>query len=226
MYTGFFFLAAFWTGILLLLKKERWNLNQRLFSTLKRESTASKNDGFSGRKRNNRYLNRISGLISGYFNAGRKNKAERELSEVLAYVKNMVVLGRGMSISAQLLMEELAEITNVLSDAFIEMSRLISLNDINGASLCLADELGGEYGKSVGHFLAGWEEIPPGELLASVNAFQSALREARETKQRRRDEMISDLIYFPVVVNCMAVLLNFIYISFYVPQKEMLETLF
>ena len=48
----------------------------------------------------------------------------------------------------------------------------------------------------------------------------------RLTKQKRRDEMVSDLVYFPVVVNAMAVLMNFIYVAYFLQQKEALNVLF
>ena len=52
------------------------------------------------------------------------------------------------------------------------------------------------------------------------------MREDRLTKQKRRDEMVSDLVYFPVVVNAMAVLMNFIYVAYFLQQKEALNVLF
>ena len=38
--------------------------------------------------------------------------------------------------------------------------------------------------------------------------------------------MVSDLVYFPVVVNAMAVLMNFIYVAYFLQQKEALNVLF
>ena len=48
----------------------------------------------------------------------------------------------------------------------------------------------------------------------------------RYTKIRRRDELISDLVYFPVVLNCVVVLLNFLYVAYFLQQKEILSLFF
>ena len=74
--------------------------------------------------------------------------------------------------------------------------------------------------------MAGWEDVPPGDLLNTVEVYRSALREDRLTRQKRRDEMVSDLVYFPVVVNAMAVLMNFIYVAYFIQQRDALNVLF
>jgi uncharacterized protein YneF (UPF0154 family) len=45
------------------------------------------------------------------------------------------------------------------------------------------------------------------------------------TVQKRRDETVSDLIYLPVVINVMLVFINFIYVGYFIDQKEMLTIL-
>jgi hypothetical protein len=37
---------------------------------------------------------------------------------------------------------------------------------------------------------------------------------------------ISDLIYLPVVVNKLVIFINFIYVAYFIDQKEMLENVF
>ena len=210
---NFICLALLWTGVILLLKRDRWDLKRRVMFYL------GLDDGSKKETKLKLFIGRLK-------SAAKKPALERELSESLAYIKNMVVLGRGETISAQLLMEELSEVTDVLSETYIEMSRFISMNESAKAAECLHNAVGESYAVDLGRFFAGWEEIPGEELLPSINAYQSSLREARETKQKRKDEIVSDLIYFPVVLNCMAVLMNFIYVGFYLPQREMLQILF
>ena len=161
------------------------------------------------------------------FSAGRKQEAmQRDLAESLSYIKNLVVIGRGENMSAQLLLEELSELSKDLGPVFLSMARCIQLFDKQTAAQQLYDALPFSYAKDIGEFLAGWEDIPPGDLLNTVEVYRSALREDRITKQKRRDEMVSDLVYFPVVVNAMAVLLNFIYVAYFIQQRDALSILF
>ena len=161
------------------------------------------------------------------FAAGRRQEAmQRDLAESLSYVKNLVVIGRGENMSAQLLLEELSELSKDLGPVFLSMARCIQLFDKETAAQQLFEALPFSYAKDIGEFLAGWEDVPPGDLLNTVEVYRSALREDRLTKQKRRDEMVSDLVYFPVVVNAMAVLMNFIYVAYFLQQKDALSILF
>ena len=117
--------------------------------------------------------------------------------------------------SAQLLLEELSELSKDLGPVFLSMARSIQMFDKETAARQLFEALPFSYAKDIGEFLAGWEDIPPSDLLNTVEVYRSALREDRLTRQKRRDETISDLVYFPVVVNSMVVLLNFIYVAYF-----------
>ena len=158
--------------------------------------------------------------------ANRRNKLKDELSAALAYVKNIAILGRAESISAEMLFEELSEVTKLLSPVFLEMARCMSLNDRDKAAEALYKAIGGSCAKETGIFLAGWEDVPPAALVQSVEVYRSALEEERFTRIKRRDEAISDLVYFPVVLNCAAVLLNFLYVAYFLEQKELLGLFF
>ena len=161
------------------------------------------------------------------FAAGRRQEAmQRDLAESLSYIKNLVVIGRGENMSAQLLLEELSELSKDLGPVFLSMARCIQLFDKETAARQLFEALPFSYAKDIGEFLAGWEDVPPADLLNTVEVYRSALREDRLTRQKRRDEMISDLVYFPVVVNAMAVLMNFIYVAYFLQQKDALSILF
>ena len=161
------------------------------------------------------------------FALSRKREAmQRDLAESLSYIKNLVVIGRGENMSAQFLLEELSELSKDLGPVFLSMARCVQLFDKQTAAQQLYDALPFSYAKDIGEFLAGWEDVPPADLLNTVEVYRSALREDRLTKQKRRDEMISDLVYFPVVVNAMAVLMNFIYVAYFLQQREALSVLF
>ncbi len=73
--------------------------------------------------------------------------------------------------------------------------------------------------------LMQWDDIEPEQLLETLLSHQKSVREARSTVRKRRDELISDLIYLPVVMNVMLVFINFIYIGYYIDQREMLTML-
>ena len=78
------------------------------------------------------------------FSAGRKREAmQRDLAESLSYVKNLVVIGRGENMSAQLLLEELSELSKDLGPVFLSMARCIQLFDKETAARQLLRRGGG-----------------------------------------------------------------------------------
>jgi hypothetical protein len=52
-----------------------------------------------------------------------------------------------------------------------------------------------------------------------------SLRDEYRGKKQKREEVLSDMIYLPVVLNAMLVLLDFLYVAFILEQQS-LFTLF
>ena len=70
------------------------------------------------------------------------------------------------------------------------------------------------------------QDVRPEDLIGTVEIYRSTIQGARTTRIMRRDEIISDLVYIPVVLNCAVVLLNFLYIAYFLEQKELLSLFF
>jgi hypothetical protein len=136
------------------------------------------------------------------------------------------VLGQAGQISAEMLLSELSDFARLLGPVFSDMAVSLRQGDKNRTSEALYRELGESSARDIGSFLASWEDIPPAELIQSIDLYRSGIIEARLTKQRKRDEIVSDLVYFPVVLNCMVVLLNFLYVAYFLQQKELLSFFF
>ncbi len=213
IYLGLAALALFWAGIAVIRMPEREELRDRLG----RFGAAAKSAG--------RELLPGS-LVPALTRGRRRERMLQELSEALSYTRNIVILGGGGGISAQLLLEELSSVSRLLSRPFLDMAHYIHVNDRERAAAVLEAKLGEGYAADIGAFLAGWEDIAPEELLDTLEVYRSALREERLTGQLRRDELVSDLMYMPAVVNAMAVLLNFIYVAYFLTQREAFQSLF
>ena len=155
-----------------------------------------------------------------------KDRMLSELSSALAYIRNMAVLGRSSDISAEELLAELESVTKLLRPAFGIMRELLQTGEKKKAGTILYTATGENCAKDIGVFLAAWEDVRPGDLAKTIDIYRSALTGARYTRLRRRDEIISDIVYIPVVINCAAVLLNFLYIAYFLEQKELLSLFF
>lgn len=201
--------VIFWAGCYFLYRRESLRLAER----------AARWGRLAGAKA------RTSGAARGlrrYARHRRRNVRERELSECLAYMQNMVALGRGSAMSGELLLAELADLCDSLQSVFWEMSHRLRLCDGEGAETIFCRAFEQDYAQDVAKLFIEWERISPQELGSTVGAYRNLLLQKRRTRQKNRDEWMSDLAYFPVVVNAMAVLLNFIYVAYFIEQRNSL----
>ncbi len=192
---------------------------------------ANRKKTFSLAERSKKYVDTVrSRTASGWLfrqfralsEARRRERCEQELSECLAYVQNTIQMGRDRKMSRELLLEEMAEISQSLQSTFWEMARYLRLCEVESAEEVFCRRLNQDFAGDVAKFFIEWEGIPPQELLTTVEAYRNLLLQRRRTRQKRRDEWISDLAYFPVVVNAMIVLLNFIYVAYFIEQRDLL----
>ena len=210
---SFLILALFWSGAGLLFFRPRWDLKARA-------------EYYYGKGREKLKTGGLAKISDAWKKLGKTDVMQRELSEGLAYVKNIVVLGRGKKLSSELLLTELADISRELSPVYLEMAGFMHMNDKERAADAMERRVKGSLASDIARLLTGWEEIDPDDLLSTVELYQTSLREERSTKQQKKDELISDLIYFQVVLCCMVVLLNFIYVAYFIEQRDALRFLF
>ncbi len=154
------------------------------------------------------------------------NAAADEISDALGYIRNTAILGRSRGLSAQQLLTELAGISEKLKTVYEEMARHLSMGEKDEAEEVFTSAVSLEISSGIARLLSGWDDIDPEDILETVSVYQSLLREKRITADKRKNEILSDLIYIPVVINCMLVLINFIYISFFIRQQESLFILY
>ena len=210
---NYFMLALFWTGVFVLKIKDRRTLYARALEAAGKGRRLAE-ESFPAKKYREYIRNRNTAAM------------QKELTESLAYVNNLVLLGREKSISAQLLLTELAEFSKKLSPVYLDMVHSLNLNETEKAKNALYAAMGTAYSQDIGGFLAGWDELPPDEIAETCSLFIETLREERRSMQRKKDEIISDLVYIPAVVNAMLVLFNFIYVALFIQQRDALAMFF
>lgn len=169
---------------------------------------------------------RIRRLTEVAVHAQRKRMCERELTECLSYIRHVIAMGRDCRMSRDLLLEELAEVSDSLQGVFRDMAHRLRISEAGLAEEVFYRTFEEDYARDVAKLFIEWEHIAPTELLSTVEAYRDLLREKHKTAQKKRDEWVSDLVYFPVVANAMIVLLNFIYIAYFIQQRELLTGIY
>ena len=160
------------------------------------------------------------------FAGRRQEKRDLELSEVISFLRNLAASGRESLPGLDSLLEQLAARGGLLAPGFAAMLQLVRQNQMAEALEAFAAHAGPKEGKDLGRLLLQWDSLEGEELTETLLSYQKHLKEMRFTLQKRRDELISDLLYLPVVVNVMLVFLNFIYVGYFVEQKDLLSLFF
>lgn len=151
---------------------------------------------------------------------------EREIYEGISYLRNLICIGSEYRINGDYVLEELASLGGVLEKCYIRMLHYLRSNEKERALEYFVKAVFSDFASDYGKLLLQWDESEPESLLETLQLYQCGIREKQVTSRKKQDEIISDLVYLPVVVNVMVVLVNFVYVAYFLDQKQMLLTMF
>jgi hypothetical protein len=171
----------------------------------------------------NRKKDSLLEAVFRWIAAYREKKMDREIFESITFLRNLASIEKGKSSSTDYIIEQLSEHNGLLQPIFIRMLNLLRVNQTKEAAALFSQKVGTPAGRDFAGLLIQWDRLEPGELLETLLSYEKSMKAVRLTDQKRRDEIISDLIYFPVVVNILVIFINFIYVVYFLDQKEMLQ---
>ena len=148
-------------------------------------------------------------------------KKDNEIFEAMAFLKNSIAMTRNNPIGADLMIEQLAGYGDLLKPIYFRMLNLLRLNRKEEAIDFFAREAGTSVSRDFGRLLIQLDEISPRELEETLLSYQKNMREVKITRQKQQDEIMSDCLYLPVVINVLLIFINFIYVSYFIEQKDM-----
>lgn len=153
----------------------------------------------------------------------REKKMDREIFESITFLRNLASIEKGKTSSSDAIIEKLSEHNGLLQPIFIRMLKLLRINQPKEAAAIFYQKVGTTASRDFAGLLLQWDRLESRELLETLLSYEKGMKAARLTDQKRKDEIISDLIYFPVVINILVIFINFIYVAYFLDQKEMLQ---
>jgi hypothetical protein len=161
------------------------------------------------------------GIVSQALKKRFTYRKDTEIYEAMAFLKNIVATGRNSQYSADFIIEQLAGYSDLLKPIYFKMLNLLRINRKEEAIDYFAREAGATKGRDFGRLLILMDEVNPRELEETLLSYQKNIKEVKLTRQKQQDELISDLLYLPVVMNVLLIFINFIYVSYFIEQKNM-----
>jgi len=170
-----------------------------------------------------RKKDRLFVILFRFIRSYRERKMDREIFESITFLRNLASIEKGSSSSTDSIIEKLSEHNGLIQPIFIKMLNLLRVNQPKEAAALFSQRVGTTASRDFAGLLIQWDRLEPGELLETLLSYEKSMKAVRLTDQKRKDEIISDLIYFPVVVNILVIFINFIYVAYFIDQKEMLK---
>lgn len=181
---------------------------------------------FSRVQNKNVLLKKIIGFWKKIKRIRQEQAVDREIYEAISFMRNVISIESGKEMNVDFIISRLSKKAGVLQDTYIKMLALLRVNKKKEAQKLMEERLNTASGREFAALLIKWDDINPKELVEVLISHQKGIKEMQLTVQKRREESISDLLYLPVIVNVIFLFINFIYVAYFIEQKEMLKMLF
>ena len=153
----------------------------------------------------------------------------REIFSALSLLRNQASAStaeHSTPITTDALLEQLAQNDGLLKNAYLGTLRLLRTGRYEDAIEYFTNAADVGLARDFIMLVIEWDEIPPERLLGTIAAFRNAMKETRTTELMKKNEVLSDIVYLPVVISVLIVFVNFIYIAYFAEQRELLLELF
>jgi len=164
--------------------------------------------------------------IKEWLKTRKGERIDKEIYESIAFLRNIIALGNGRKVGADYIIEQLSYKEGILQPVYIKMLRFLRVGKPEDAVKAFTKEVFTEVALDFGDLLLRWDELDPLELTEILISYQKHIKESKSTAQRKQDEIISELIYFPIVLNVFVVFINFIIVGYFMEQQVMFNLLF
>jgi len=163
------------------------------------------------------------GYIKGFRAPGKNEQIQREIYSALSILRNHAA---AESVTTDYLLEYFSLSEGTLREAYAGALRLLRTGRSEEAAEYFSAAAGTVFARDFIALILDWDAIDPGKQKQTIIAFQNALKEARTTELTRKNEVMSDLVYLPVVTGVLIIFVNFIYIAYFAEQRALLSELF
>ena len=154
------------------------------------------------------FAHMISILQSQY-----QKKLDEEIYKALLQLKNLAIVQKEQPVSADFIIEQISRFTTVTKKIFLKTISMMREGRDEDAVEFFKSSTGTKLGNEFANMLAKLEKLNPAELEEQLVLLQSAFRNEKVTDKLRRQEMLSNILFIPIVAVSIVILLNFVIIT-------------
>ena len=153
-------------------------------------------------------------------------RIDKEIYESISFLRNIIALGNGRRVGSDYIIEQLSHKEGILQPIYIRMLRFLRVGKLEEAVKSFSGDAFTQVALDFGDLLLKWDALDPLELTEILISYQKGIKEVKSTAQRKKDEIMSEFIYFPIVVNVFVIFINFIVVGYFMEQQLMFNMLF
>lgn len=149
-------------------------------------------------------------------------KKDRELYKVITQLKNLAIAQQNKPFSGDLIIQQIMRFTKIIKPIFSQTLAMWRLGKETEAAQFFAEAFNTKLGREFSNLLAKLDSVNPIELTEQLTLFQTHVSEEKTTERLKHQELISNLIFMPVVAAALMIILNFVVIVIWLDSIQTL----
>ena len=163
------------------------------------------------------------GYVMKLFKKGQEEKIDKEVFQAMTQLKNLCIAQAEFPLSGDYMIEQVMKFSQVTKPAYSRMLIQWRLGDSEKACEIFADTLNTKMSRELSSIFLKLESMAPMELADHLSLYQSHIREERMTKHLRKQEMMSYVLYAPVIASAFAIMLNFMVVVIWLDTMDLMQ---
>ncbi|MDR0817676.1 MAG: hypothetical protein LBN35_03460 [Clostridiales Family XIII bacterium] len=164
--------------------------------------------------------------IEAVMRSRKRERMDREIFDAISTIRNIIATHRSGKVSADMLLEQLSQADGLLAPVYKKALSCLRLGKKEAMVTVFAEDVGTEIAQDFIRIIVRWDDVSPEKLASTLLSYQSAMKEMRTTKLKQSGEVLSDIVFFPVILNVLIVLMNFIFVGYFIEQRDLINQLF
>jgi hypothetical protein len=147
-------------------------------------------------------------------------KKDTEIYRILIQLKNIAITQQDKPYSGDYTINQLIKFSNLTKNALINFLMYYNMGKEDEAYEKFTKEINTPMGNDLGVILLKLDKLNPKELIEQIDIIKEKNREKHITEKHKKQNVISDLIYLPIIIPVFILFLNFIMITVWIPRIE------
>jgi hypothetical protein len=165
------------------------------------------------------------GYILDIFEKEDRQKKDVEVFRAITQLKNLAISQKDKPLGADFMIEQLSRFAVITKPIFSQTISLWRMGKEDEACDYFADEIDTKLGREFANILRELDEINPVELVDQLELFQNHIKEERVTNRLKKQEMISNILFMPIVATAFVIMLNFVVIVVWMDALSSISTI-